>query len=394
MIRRLLTGLTGLAVLTLGLLGLPAFLITAHQQLADLMPSLGDLPSALLAPGDGGLFILTLFGIGWVCWIVFLLAFLIEVISRARGVRTPRLGPFLPQRTAAWAITAVTLLASLSPSGGSPAHTPAPAVGATASTETAGPTHHATGAPLGGEAQPRATSTAHRATGAAQAKTQAMPWRNYRVKRGDTLWDIAGRKLADPTQWPTIAKASDDIPQPHGRQLEDPDLIVTGWTLRIPTAEDVGTGPATQDQPPAGSPSSVETEPPTADPEAPLPETPLRPHRDETGSSSARGTSAIAPNDPRPPTTPLRPEPTAASSARSAAGSTTQAAPLVGSTPLNPATHSPVTADVTDEAVLVLPDWVRHPLTPARFADAPQQTRMQVLAALAERRGWSGSPDE
>jgi len=246
----------------------------------------------------------------------------------------------------------------------------------------------------GAQAQPRAASTAHQTARETEANTKAAPWRSYRVKRGDTLWDIAERKLDAPTLWPAIANASDDIRQPDGRQLEDPDLIVTGWTLRIPTNDDDKAGSANQERSGDG-PNHVEPEAPTAESAAELPETPLRPHSDATGSSSARGTSAITPENDTLPLTPLRPEgPGTSSSNRSATGAIAQSAEHVGATPLNPSADSPSTLDAADDALLVLPEWVRHPLTPASFADAPQATRTQVLAVLAQRRDWSGSPDE
>ena len=66
MIRRLLNGLAALLLLGLGLVGLPAFLLGAYRALDAQMPDLVDLPSVLLSPGDGGLFLLLLFAIGMV----------------------------------------------------------------------------------------------------------------------------------------------------------------------------------------------------------------------------------------------------------------------------------------------------------------------------------------
>ena len=81
MIRRLLNGLAALLLLALGLLGLPAFLTGAYRALDTQMPDLADLPSVLLAPGDGGLFLLLLFAVGWLCWAVFTTAFAAEVMG-------------------------------------------------------------------------------------------------------------------------------------------------------------------------------------------------------------------------------------------------------------------------------------------------------------------------
>lgn len=51
-------------------------------------------------------------------------------------------------------------------------------------------------------------------------KAEANPCQDYIVVKGDTLWDIAGRKLAyeDSFQWPLLFKSNRD-------QIKDPDLI-------------------------------------------------------------------------------------------------------------------------------------------------------------------------
>ncbi len=397
MTRRLVTGVAGLFVLALGLAGLPAFLLAAHRALSDLMPSLSDLPTALLAPGDGGLFLVTLLGIGWVSWLVFAISVLVEVVSRTRGVRTPHLGTFLPQRTAAWAVTAATLLVTLTPAGGTPPPGTPPAATAI--------TPHATDSSKPAQAQRPIHHQPARAPGAPASESQAAAlarsaaheaaWDNYRVKRGDTLWDIAGRKLDDPTEWPSIAEASGDIRQPGGRHLEDPDLILPGWNLHVPHPDDPTRGAKPketqpdrrQDRPPATQPDDAAQPTPPA-----LPTTPLRPagHTSEdTVPSDPVADRDVARLRGAPSNARSHEDKTASvghvpNSARGAAQGE------LPSTPLRPGEPIPqVDSTTTHTGELELPDWVCEPLVPARFEDAPAVTRSQVMAALAAQRRTS-----
>ncbi len=51
-------------------------------------------------------------------------------------------------------------------------------------------------------------------------------YREYTIKKGDTLWDISGSELKDHFLWPKIWK--------ENPQIKNPDLIFPGQTLRIP----------------------------------------------------------------------------------------------------------------------------------------------------------------
>lgn len=56
----------------------------------------------------------------------------------------------------------------------------------------------------------------------------------HTVRPGDTLRKIAARYLAHSSRWPAIFEENLRRPQPDGGALTDPDLILVGWTLRIP----------------------------------------------------------------------------------------------------------------------------------------------------------------
>ena len=70
----------------------------------------------------------------------------------------------------------------------------------------------------------------------------------YTVRPGDTLSELAARFLGDASLWPRIYRMNTDL-------IQDPDLILVGWTLRIPgrgTAE----RESSQEAPASGSRST------------------------------------------------------------------------------------------------------------------------------------------
>lgn len=268
--RRVLNGLAAIAGLAAALLGLPWLLLNVATALADLIPDWSQLPTELLSPGDGGLFLAMVLLVGWVCWVTFVIALIVELVARARGVSAPRLGRFFPQVTAARAVTAVVVMfATVTPQV-------AQATPATATPVTAAP--------------PVAAAVPARDASALTGRH----YERYTVERGDTLWEVSGDELGDPQRYPEIYRASKAIEQPDGQRLTDPNLIQPGWKLRIPVVKarkkpaPVPATPApvptraSSPEPQASTPQPVATPTPEAQrPEegatARLPENPLVP---------------------------------------------------------------------------------------------------------------------
>ncbi|MFC7306803.1 BTAD domain-containing putative transcriptional regulator [Streptomyces monticola] len=92
----------------------------------------------------------------------------------------------------------------------------------------------------------------------------------YVVEPGDTLWDIAERKLGDPLKWPRIYALSKDVLQPGGVRLSDPDVLLPGWNLRLPV-HTLAPGPEHEQRPPepGGSSEPIPSGAPTPGPDLP-----------------------------------------------------------------------------------------------------------------------------
>jgi len=401
MIRRLLNGLAALLLLGLGLVGLPAFLLGAYRALDAQMPDLVDLPSVLLSPGDGGLFLLLVLAIGWVCWAVFTAAFAVEVGARARGIRTPHLGAFFPQATMAQAVSSVALMLTLTPVG---AHAlpvaPAPAAAPTTTTS------QAATAPTAAAAQGQSV--------ARQAHEEAEEaHRDYVVERGDTLWDIADEQLDDPTRYPEIVQASEEITQPDGRQLIDPDLILPGWTLNIPNQGESAEAAPAVEEPAAEADPDLVPGPAAADgsteqgEQVVPPTTPMHSPSPEGQEAASMATGVDLPSTPRAAPAADRPGGGPGRAAAAAMGPRTPALPATpmsgtGDQPVGPPPTAVYREAVYDDegrfapahGVLGLPNWITDPLNPTRPQDAPDLVAAAQRHLAAARPGASSTTDE
>lgn len=238
-------GLLALLVLVGLVVGLPlALLAVAGSPIPDSLPDPARLWDTLTSQDDGTVLLAVLRLAAWAGWALFTASVLSDLVARARHVRVPHLGP--QQALASHLVAAVAALAVLAPTAAAAAPTgppPAPTVAtvSTSTTAASGETAWSSLARSLSEAD-RTTSAAAPTAGEAAADEDAA-WREHRVVRGDTLWDLADAQLGDGYRWTEIYAASAPLPQPGGARLEDPDLILPGWTLRIPAAASTPVAP-------------------------------------------------------------------------------------------------------------------------------------------------------
>ncbi|MBI9092496.1 MAG: LysM peptidoglycan-binding domain-containing protein [Desulfobacterium sp.] len=77
---------------------------------------------------------------------------------------------------------------------------------------------------------------------------------SYKIKQGDTLWNLAATHLGSPTEWPRLYEFNNrnEVVRAGARRIIDPDLIYAGSTLRLPILQSPGTPVASMPLPPAG----------------------------------------------------------------------------------------------------------------------------------------------
>ena len=235
--RRVFTGLGALIFSAVLLVGLPAALVFLA---GDPIPSIDRLVQAFTMPDYGGEFLIgTVIPIAaWIAWGTFALGYLAEIPNQLRQhrrttrtrsqssrVRVPGLG--MQQKAAGVLIAAI--LAIFVPTGA----------------------YAATAAPVESVSAISAVSTTTSASETPADKTpdttQTEEDQTERVIRsGDTLWSIAEDEYGEGERYTEIFEASTSIAQPGGERLTDPDLILPGWTVDIPSAT---SAPAASTQP-------------------------------------------------------------------------------------------------------------------------------------------------
>ena len=306
---RLLRAVAGLAVIAALLAGLPWGLARlTGSPLPRTWPGWQQAQRFLASPLSDGAIIRFLADAAWLLWAVFALSLLIELIAVTRGQPAPRLPAIAPVQALAAALVGATMMTAL--------HVPR------AQTRSAPPLHAALtsatsiSAPLvpGRTAQLTAASETAVRAASGDGTVRARP-KVYRVQQDDDLWDIAERFLGDPEEWHQIYQLNEGKPQPDGRALTDPNLIIPGWVLLIPQPATghapvphpgrPGTkapgggrtpGPSPRpSRPAAPSPQPSQSEPTAAAiPGGPQPGAVLRPQRAGPGHAPAPGLGTAA----------------------------------------------------------------------------------------------------
>ncbi|MFC1405738.1 MULTISPECIES: LysM peptidoglycan-binding domain-containing protein [Streptacidiphilus] len=224
-IRALAGALGSLLFLALIEIGAPVGLL-AFGLLPHRLPTLTQAGTALTSPDNGSLLIGAITLIGWLAWVAFTFAVVLETLAALRHRGAPRvrtLGAL--QQLAAGLVASIIVL--LPATGGALAASAAPAAAATLHLP------HASTLTAGQAAQQAEAAT----TNAGNAGVQAG-WSGpvHQVTGSDeSMWDLAEHYLGDGMRWREIAQLNQGVPQPDGKTVTATTLQLTpGWTLRLP----------------------------------------------------------------------------------------------------------------------------------------------------------------
>lgn len=237
-LRALTRGAASLAALAALLMGLPVLLSSwgrlPGSPSSDWWDRLSD-----TAVSDTTVFVVLTLA-AWIAWVTFAAAVVVEFVAGIRGIQAPRIafaGPF--QRSARTLVAGVLLMLSLLQSTG-PSYASVPrATAATASTVTTASFAHES--PQPGHVIEMTIAPARTTAGATTSEESAPPSSPQdaatviEVERGDSPWSLAEAHLGDGLRWRELYEINRGLPQPDGRSWTNPELIVPGWQLRLPS---------------------------------------------------------------------------------------------------------------------------------------------------------------
>ena len=174
MIARTLRGLGALALIALALVGWPAALLGLTDAVAVWLPDLSDPAALLTRPDTGGLFLVIVLALGWIAWVVWTVALIVEVAAQVRGVPTPHLGGLFPQNATAALVTAIAVAFTLAPT--TPAIAGAPGAGRAPAARSASQTVADRHAAAGTRRPPAPRSPRGRLRGPTPTSRVTTPW--------------------------------------------------------------------------------------------------------------------------------------------------------------------------------------------------------------------------
>lgn len=234
----LLRGLLSLAVLLALLGGLPLLLWWATSLVGP--PGVAALGSLLSTDDSGQVFLLALAVAGWIGWLLFACAVLLEIPAQLRGRAAPQIRGLVGQRAAATLVGAVLLAL--------------PTGTALAMPASAAPTAAATG--VSAAAVPgTAAASSSGPTVSSDAGGTHVTYVVRDARPAESLWSIAETSLGDGQRWEEIAALNEGRTMPGGLVFHAEKPIQPGWTLYLPAdarpAESDGAAPQQ-----AGSPAT------------------------------------------------------------------------------------------------------------------------------------------
>jgi hypothetical protein len=221
---QLMRGLGSLAVLLLGLAGVPTALVLLGGNPLPRELSWSAVLRALVTPVDGAVLVGLIAIIGWLAWMVFAVSVISELVAIAsrQRIRISLPGLDAPQRFAAGLLISVITMISLPQAvQADPATERQPAVIAAPLESTKSIRN-----PIESPTLP---------TAAAPHSEHGDKSRHHHVVRaGDDLWSLAERYYGDGREWRRIAAANPTI------LTGGPDKLQVGWRLAIPDLDHDG----------------------------------------------------------------------------------------------------------------------------------------------------------
>ncbi len=238
-LRALTRGVASLAALAALLVGLPVLLSSWGRLPGSPSTDWWDRLSDTAVSDTTVFVVLTL--AAWVAWATFAAAVVVEFVAGIRGIQAPRIafaGPF--QRSARTLVAGVLLMLSLLQSAG-PSYASVPR--ATAATASVTPASFGHESPQPGHVIAMtiapARTTADTSTSDETAPTGHPAGRRTRDRGRTRRQPVEPRRsahLGDGLRWRELYEINRGLPQPDGRSWTNPELIVPGWQLRLPSA--------------------------------------------------------------------------------------------------------------------------------------------------------------